>query len=856
VVTPRLTAALHLAGLIAVVTLGSILAASAQGATSSSIRGAVSSPSAATATPTGTSSTTIPALGNAAASWYGSGWGYRQPITIDHTKVAATQTSFPVLISFASDASLAANALANGNDILFTAADGTTKLNHEIESYNSSTGELVAWVLVPNLSSTVDTQIYLYFGNPSASNQQNVPGTWASSNYGGVWHLPNGSSLSLADSTANANNGTNHGATATTGKIDGAASLNGSGQYVSTPATSMPAINGNLTISGWFYVPSYVGFATRDIATLYSSAGTADQLRITGSGYLQVSEWGGAIAVTGTHSITTNAWHYAAFTYDGSTASLYLDGTLDNSATPSVQSGSSSNVYIGSYSGGEFWNGALDEIRVSNTTRSAAWIQTEWNNESSPSSFFSIGSVEQPDTTPPNAFSITSPSAGATVANGQVLSSSPTDNVSVASVAYRYCAGSSCTWAAGTDIGTATSGPPFTVTWSSQPANGTYTLIARATDPSGNSTDSATTTVSVQNQVSIALVQSGSDTRSSGTSITPTLGVPSTAGTLLVAYVQWYSTTSSVSAPSGWVQATSAKTSSTGSVALWYYPNNPGGITSVTFTTTSSGGYFVGELSEWSGVSPTSPLDRTGSTTSTSTTSVTVSANGATTTANELAITGFTTYSAPTSFGPGSGWSNVFSAPSDWATSDYKLGIASGTTVSERQTDAGTSNTWAAVLATFRPASGACSGGSLGLTVPSSLTFPSLTLNGSDQTTTTTVALTPDDETGGGAGWNITGTSTTLTASSRTLPTTATSITTATAAAASGNCSLPTNGIAYPVTLPAGTSPPTPVKLYNAAAGTGSGPATVTLTARVAVPANAYSTTYTSTWTLAIVSGP
>jgi hypothetical protein len=150
-----------------------------------------------------------------------------------------------------------------------------------------------------------------------------------------------------------------------------------------------------------------------------------------------------------------------------------------------------------------------------------------------------------------------------------------------------------------------------------------------------------------------------------------------------------------------------------------------------------------------------------------------------------------------------------------------------------------------------------CSGGSLGLATPASFTFPSVTLNGTNQSVSTTLVVTPDDETTAGSGWNITATSTTLTnASSQTLPSTATTLTSASSAAASGNCSLPTNAITYPVTVPAGPTAPTAVKIYNAASATGKGPANVTLTAQLSVPASAYKGTYTSTWTLAIVSGP
>ena len=114
---------------------------------------------------------------NSNLSWYNSGWGYRIAITINHATVAGPLTNFPVLIVLTSS-SLSQFAQTSGNDILFTAGDGTNQLAHEIESYTSASGALVAWVNVPLLSSTADTNIYLYYGNPAAANQQNAGGVW------------------------------------------------------------------------------------------------------------------------------------------------------------------------------------------------------------------------------------------------------------------------------------------------------------------------------------------------------------------------------------------------------------------------------------------------------------------------------------------------------------------------------------------------------------------------------------------------------------------------------------------------------------------------------------------------------
>ena len=40
------------------------------------------------------------------------------------------------------------------------------------------------------------------------------------------------------------------------------------------------------------------------------------------------------------------------------------------------------------------WNGLIDEVRVSHNARDENWIQTEYNNQVNPSSFYLIGPQE------------------------------------------------------------------------------------------------------------------------------------------------------------------------------------------------------------------------------------------------------------------------------------------------------------------------------------------------------------------------------------------------------------------------------------------------------------------------------
>jgi len=105
-------------------------------------------------------------------------------------------------------------------------------------------------------------------------------------------------------------------------------------------------------------------------------------------------------------------------------------------------------------------------------------------------------------------------------------------------------------------------------------------------------------------------------------------------------------------------------------------------------------------------------------------------------------------------------------------------------------------------------------------------------------------------------GWNLTITSTQLTAGAHMLASTASRVTGVTSSCAASCTINPTNAITYPLTVPAAATAPTPVKLFNAKANTGQGTFTVTPSIAVTVSQNSFSGSYTSTITLGIVSGP
>src|ERR1019366_7056957 len=127
------------------------------------------------------------------------------------------------------------------------------------------------------------------------------------------------------------------------------------------------------------------------------------------------------------------------------------------------------------------------------------------------------------------------------------------------------------------------------------------------------------------------------------------------------------------------------------------------------------------------------------------------------------------------------------------------------------------------------------SAGTLTATVPSSISFSSVTLSGVDQTTSGSLVIDMKDATGSGSGWKLQATSTTFKdTGTHTLATTATSIANTAAvtdACDSGaTCAAATTNVTYPYTLPAASAAPTATTFYNATSTTGMGNQTVTPT--------------------------
>lgn len=329
-------------------------------------------------------------------------WTYTSTVAVDRTKCGtANLTNFPVLISVnnqylktVSNGGLVTS--ASGYDIV-VATDSTigTYVPWEVEYWTGTDGLWVGWALltaVNGSSAGSNTTFGIAIGNSSITTQQNT-GSHASTNvwdsyYKGVWHLSNGSTLNVHDSTSNGNNGTNSGGAAQSScQIDGCLNLAANGDYVSVGTSGFPSGTGQvLTISAWSNTQLQGGahciFAIGNAGVTNANAGI---YQISGA-----MEAGGA-GTSQTSGVIAGTWGYVVLTYDGSTQRIYGNGSLANS---SAQAYNLSTLYnqIGNDGYGEDSKGFIDEVRISNgIARSASWILSEYNNQSNPGNLCAPG---------------------------------------------------------------------------------------------------------------------------------------------------------------------------------------------------------------------------------------------------------------------------------------------------------------------------------------------------------------------------------------------------------------------------------------------------------------------------------
>ena len=362
--------------------------------------------------------------GAGGGSWHDFSWNYRQKITVQSSKVSSPQSNFPVYLDLADMGNdFWAHVGSTCGDIRMTSADGITEIPRELVSCSSTakTGEV--HFKAPSLASATNTDFYAYFGNSGASDYASSATYGANnvwdSNYKGVWHfeeslIDEGSTTDVhADSTSNPNDGDQVGEDDGVGKIGRGIKFDGTNDTVN--ANSDASLDNIAVKTASFWVKRVDNTRSQGIVQkgAYNASGNgwiAEIRSNSGSGadtILYAHRWsgsagGGATWYGSTALSDLNAWYYATIVYDSGSASnnplIYVNGSAETVGELTAPSGTegddnASNLEFG-INQSTYSNSEVDEVRISNIARSASWVMTDYNNQSSPSTFYTTSTVE------------------------------------------------------------------------------------------------------------------------------------------------------------------------------------------------------------------------------------------------------------------------------------------------------------------------------------------------------------------------------------------------------------------------------------------------------------------------------
>lgn len=346
-------------------------------------------------------------------AWLGT-WKYRFEITIDNTNVDSDLSHFPVPIILGTSVGQSSQDLsaifdelgAESLKLAVTQSDGETQLYVEVEQWDSGNEKAVLWVSSSgwSVTSASTTTIYLYFDSSQSDNSAYVgvvgstPGqsVW-DSNYVGVWHLsedPTGGAGCIKDSTSSANHGTPAGSMTAgdrvSGQVGDCLEFDGTNDYIGFGSQAEHDLTGDLTIEALFATSaSHAGGAGFLLGRRGGSLYVWYDLRveIDNALYTNVNDSSNnRVAADSATTRNDGNWHYAAAAWGAPDLSLWTDSAEDatdsNASTGALTYGSEAGelLTIGANTSGYnnatrgyFFEGKIEEVRLSNTARNDAW---------------------------------------------------------------------------------------------------------------------------------------------------------------------------------------------------------------------------------------------------------------------------------------------------------------------------------------------------------------------------------------------------------------------------------------------------------------------------------------------------
>lgn len=302
--------------------------------------------------------------------WWDSQWSHRVQLTFNNSASSENLTSFPVMVYLDSTRIDWGFIQNDGDDLRFVDSDDTTELAYEIEAFNYTTSEAYLWVRVPQIDNgSVTDHIWVYYGNPTASSGENITGTW-SSDYVMVQHLPDNSTSTTLDSTQYDNDGTKFGANEpleSTAFVAQGQGFDGTNDIITIPdSVELEKVNA----TSFIVYPEVVN----GLDVIIRGTGVVGGLFFRAS---MIKWYKLPVGWTDLYNVAIDDWYFCDWVLNGTHGLLYVNGTIEKTIVETTAWDLSiANI------GNDAWNqaliGRLDEMRISNTTRSAEWIEAQY----------------------------------------------------------------------------------------------------------------------------------------------------------------------------------------------------------------------------------------------------------------------------------------------------------------------------------------------------------------------------------------------------------------------------------------------------------------------------------------------
>ena len=140
------------------------------------------------------------------------------------------------------------------------------------------------------------------------------------------------------------------------------------------------------SITVWVNSPNWSTGTTQSFVGLYGpfpTPSTAIQIGTRGAGLVGCWTWGGGLLISSSSAVQNSQWHHIAYTFDGASHRLYVNGILSNTTNNAQNPGQLTTIFINGYPTGVAAETAayqVDSYAYFNRTLSGDEVLTMFNS--------------------------------------------------------------------------------------------------------------------------------------------------------------------------------------------------------------------------------------------------------------------------------------------------------------------------------------------------------------------------------------------------------------------------------------------------------------------------------------------